>query len=496
MKIVASNEMRELDRRTIEEFGTPGEELMQTAGEGLADAIRRLVAAHQLTDSPVLFIAGCGNNGGDAFVAARCLHEDGWPVECWLAGSEKKLKGDALTHFKGMKKADVPSHALEDPAHWKHVSSCGTDAEIIVDGLLGTGASGEPRGVIADAIQFIDAQAARSLVIAIDVPSAMAVRADLTVTMGLPKSNLVQPENVDFVGNLEVVDIGIPDEFIDEIGGDSDLELIHPSDLAPLFPRRPRDAHKGAFGHVLCIGGSKGFSGAIAMAGRAAARSGAGLVSALVPENIHALVAPAVPEVMVHSSMPDGQWTAIMAGPGMGRTSTTREQVLQLLETSDVPLVFDADAVTMLAGHVEAISAAKCPVVLTPHPGEFAALFGLKVEDVQEDRFGMAKMAAARLGCVIVLKGAGTVVAAPEHPLAVNLTGNPGMASGGSGDVLSGILAGLAGQGIPLFEAACAAVWLHGRAGDLAAAEKSQASLIAPDLIEKLSEALRDVSCR
>jgi NAD(P)H-hydrate epimerase len=495
MKLVSASVMRALDRRTIED-GIPGEELMLTAGEGLADALRALAANHQLVDSPVLFVAGCGNNGGDAFVAACSLHEDGWPVECWLAGSESKLKGDALTHFKRMKKADVPFHALEDPGQWKHAAECGTDAEIIIDGLLGTGASGEPRGTIADAIGFIDSNADRALVVAIDIPSAMAVRADLTVTMGLPKTDLTQSENIDFIGNIEVVDIGIPGEFIEEAEGDPDLELIHPSDLAPLFPRRPRDTHKGAYGHVLCIGGSKGFSGAITMAARAAARSGAGLVSAVVPENIHALVAPAVPEIMVHSSMPEGKWTAILAGPGMGRTATAREQILQLLETSRVPLVLDADAITVLADHIEAISSAQCPVVLTPHPGEFAALFGLKVGDVQEDRFGMAKMAAAKLGATVVLKGAGTLVAAPEHSLAINLTGNPGMASGGSGDVLAGIIAGLAGQGIPPFEAACAAVWFHGRAGDLAAAEKSQASLIAPDLLEKLPEAFRAVSCR
>ena len=486
MKTVSASEMRELDRRTIAS-GIPGEELMSTAGEGLADAIRALAGNHRLVDSPVLFVAGCGNNGGDAFVAARCLHEDGWPVECWLAGSESKLKGDALTHFELMKKAGVPFHALEDSNHWKHAAECGTDAEILVDGLLGTGASGEPRGVIADAIRFVDAHSDRALVVAIDVPSVMAVRADLTVTMGLPKAGSVDPENIDFVGNLEVVDIGIPDEFIAEAAGDPDLELIHPSDLSPLFPRRPRDAHKGAFGHVLCIGGSKGFSGAVTLAARAAARSGSGLVSALVPENIHPLVAPAVPEVMVHSSMPEGKWTAIMAGPGMGRTAATREQVLQLLETSTVPLILDADAITDAA----AIAAAKCPVVLTPHPGEFAALFGLKVEDVQEDRFGMAKMASAKLGCVVVLKGAGTLVAAPGVPMAVNPTGNPGMATAGSGDVLTGLITGLLAQGYAPAQAATLGVYLHGLAGDLAARKNGQEAMIAGDLTEQMGRAFR-----
>ena len=495
MKLVSALQMQQLDRRTMA-CGISGEELMLAAGEGLADSIRRLAANHQLVDSPVLFIAGCGNNGGDAFVAARILYEEEWPVECWLAGTESKLKGDALVWFKRMKKAGTPFQCLETSEHWKQVIACGTDAEMVIDGLLGTGASGEPRGVVADAIQFVDAQADRALVVAIDIPSAMALRADLTVTMGLPKAGLLLPENIDFVGNLDVVDIGIPAELIDEVEGDPALEFIHPSDLVPLFPRRPRGAHKGAFGHILCVGGSKGFSGAITLAARAAARSGAGLVSAVVPEIIHPLVAPAIPEVMVHSQMPQGSWSAILAGPGMGRSNSTRQQIFQQLETPEIPLILDADAITVLAGHTDAIAAAKCPVILTPHPGEFAALLGLKVEDVQDDRLGMAKMASEKLGCVVVLKGAGTLIAAPGLPTAVNLTGNPGMASGGSGDVLAGILAGLVGQGIPPFGAACAAVWLHGRAGDLAAAEKSQAALIAPDLIEKLPEAFRELSCR
>lgn len=495
MKLVTASQMRDLDRLTIES-GIPGEELMLTAGEGLAGSIQRLAAMHQLVDSPVLFVAGPGNNGGDAFVAARCLYEEDWSVECWLACPEEKLKGDALVHFRRLRKAGVEVQVLERPEEWHYAAECGTDAEIIVDGLLGTGVSGEPRGVIADAVQFVNAQTEQALIVAIDVPSAMAIRADLTVTMGLPKIDCVQPENLDAVGNLDVVDIGIPAALIDAVESEAGLELIHPSDLVPLFPRRLRDDHKGSYGHVLCIGGSKGFSGAISMASKSALRSGAGLVSAFVPESIHALVASVVPEVMVHSSLPEGKWTAVLAGPGMGRTANTCEQVLHLLDTSTAPLVLDADAVTVLADRFDAIFNAECPVILTPHPGEFAALFGLKVDEVQADRIGLAGMAASRLGATVVLKGAGTIVASPDQRIAINMTGNPGMASGGSGDVLSGMIAGLAGQGIAPFEAACAAVWLHGRAGDLAAAEKSQMSVIATDLIEKLPEAFREISCR
>lgn len=496
MKIVSANVMRELDRRTIEEHGISGEQLMQTAGEGLADAIRRLAGMHQLVDAPVLFVAGCGNNGGDAFVAAGILHEEGWPVECWIPGHEKKLKGDALLHFRRAKKAGVNFECIEEEAAWRSLLDCGIDVEIVVDGLLGTGFSGEPRGAVAEAIRVVDQLADSALVVAIDVPSAMAVRADLTVSMGLPKIECVQPEHIDVVGALEVVDLGLPPEVVESTESESGMVLIHPADLAACFPRRLRSAHKGAFGHLLCMGGSMGYSGAITMAARAALRSGVGLVSAQVPAAIHSLVAPVVPEVMVHASPPEGSWTALLAGPGMGRSATTREQVLHLLEEVKVPLVLDADAITVLANDIETLASASCPVVLTPHPGEFAALFGLKVDEVQEDRYGMVKMAADRLNAVVVLKGAGTLVAAPNQPVAVNLTGNPGMASGGSGDVLAGLLAGFLAQGLDPFAAACCAVWQHGRAGDLAAAEKSQAGLVATDLIEKLPEAQRDLSCR
>lgn len=494
MKLVTSDQMRALDAAAIAS-GIAGEELMLAAGEGLAESIRKLADRHHLVDAPTLFLAGKGNNGGDAFVAARCLHEDGWPVECWLAASEQDIKGDALIHFKQMIKAGVSFHALHHPDHWQHAQACGTDSEIIVDGLLGTGISGEPRGCIADGIRFINAHVNQALIVAIDIPSAMAVSADLTVTMGLPKIDLIQSENIQWVGHCEVVDIGIPPELIEQIP-DAKEVFIDASDLAPLFARRPAASHKGNYGHVLGVGGSKGYSGSITMASRAAIRSGAGLVSALVPDAIHALVAPSIPEVMVHSSMPDGKWSSILIGCGMGRTATTRELVLHLLETATCPLILDADAITVLAEHIDAVPSAKCPVILTPHPGEFATLFGLKIDEVQEDRIGMAKLAANKLKATIVLKGAGTVVAQPDRATAINLTGNPGMATGGSGDVLGGLIAGLAAQDMDPFEAACAGVWIHGRAGDLSAAEGSQATLIASDLIDKFPDVFRELTCR
>lgn len=495
MKTLSIQEIRDLDRRAIES-GIDSFELMQAAGEGVATAIRQLTSNHQLVDAPLLFLAGHGNNGGDAFVAATILHQEEGVVECWIASSEDKLKGDALTAFKKMKKAGVPFQFIPEPDVWKHATQCGTDAEVIVDGLLGTGFSGEPRSPIAEAITFIHQAANQALIVSIDVPSAWSVPADLTLSMAFPKTDLLLPEHINVVGNLEIIDIGIPPDISDSLHSSSELEFIHASDLRPLFTCRKRDAHKGTFGHLLCIGGSKGFSGAITLASRAALRSGAGLVSALVPSTIHSIVATALPEAMVHDQPPERDFSATLLGPGMGATKATQEMVLNQLAHAETPLILDADAITVLVNQTEKISSATRPIILTPHPGEFATLFGLRVSDVQEDRVGLVKMAAERLGATIILKGAGTLVASPGQPVAINLTGNPGMATGGSGDVLAGLLAGLLAQGFSVYPAACAAVWLHGRAGDLAAAEKSQHTVLPSDLIEKLPDAFRELSCR
>lgn len=499
MKLITTDEMKKLDHRVVVEGGIVAETLMVAAGLAVADSIRRLAKQHQLVDVPVLFVAGCGNNGGDAFVAATALYEEGWPVEVWLAGTEQRIKDPARIPLKRMRKAGVPFEEIDQGNIWQRMATCGTDAEIVIDALLGTGFSGEPRGAVADALAFVNQCADQALVLAVDMPSAWSIRADVTVTMGLPKVDLVQPEYIDLVGALEVADIGFPEEIVSEAKAVDGVELLHASDLSSCFRRRARDSHKGDFGHVLCIGGSKGYSGAVVLAARSALRSGAGLVSALVSEEIYDPVATAVPEAMVHTDFPalcTQDWDAILIGPGAGRTDALRDRVLELLKHSRVPVVIDADALTVLNGQQGAIRAANCPVILTPHPGEFASLLGLKTADVQEDRFGLAQMAAANLNVTLALKGAGTVVAAPEHPLAVNMNGNPGMACGGSGDVLAGLVAGLLAQGLSPFEATCAAVWMHGRAGDCAAAEKSQASIMASDLIAALPEVSRELSCR
>lgn len=523
MKLVSTMQMRELDRRTIEEFETPGAVLMDRAGVGVADAVQRLVEITGFVHPIIHLIAGRGNNGGDAFVAARYLKEAGYTVEVWLAGAANEVKGDALKHLSRMKSAEVVVRELPMKEDWEDAEYYPPPCDILVDGVLGTGASGPARGPAVGAIQYINARAHDALVVAIDVPSGLdadtgeaqgeAVRADLTVTMGLPKKGLVEPMALEYVGTIEVVDIGIPDELIEAVESESDKELIYLTDLQRMFPRRARTSHKGNYGRVLLVGGARGYVGAIAMAARAALRSGAGLVTALVPRSIEPVVAGAVLEAMViggdeteHGSLTPAAWAdlkdragefdAVLVGPGLTRHDTSRALVWDVIRECRVPLVLDADAITVLAGQPQLIEKAASPVVITPHPGELAALFAKSAADVQKNRCGAARSAAKISGATVVLKGAGTIVSAEGQPLGVNLTGNPGMATGGSGDVLAGMIVALLGQGLAPFDAARAAVYLHGRAGDLVAWRWSQAGLVAGDLIREIPFVFRDVTLR
>ncbi|MDP6490820.1 MAG: NAD(P)H-hydrate dehydratase [Kiritimatiellia bacterium] len=516
MKLVTSAQMRELDRRTIEEFGTPGEVLMERAGQGVAAAVLRLA---ELTGRMgcVRVVAGKGNNGGDAFVVARCLHEMGLPVQLILAAERDALQGDALIHFERMLDAGVqpvaPVHAGGLPPDTVHA-----DLELVVEGILGTGISGAPRGATGEAIALVNQLGMHRPVIAIDVPSGLnsdtgdaagaVVQADVTATIGLPKRGLVAPQAADAVGNIEVIDIGIPSDYIVELPDDTGL--ITPADLRHLFPRRQRASHKGTYGHVLLIGGSREFSGAIAMAAMSAVRSGVGLVTVLTPAAIASTVAALVPEAMVHGAADrvDGtlaaeamtNWShdldafdAVLIGPGLTRSLDAQTLCRAVMESATVPLVLDADALPD-AENAGLLAAVSSPLVLTPHPGEMARLLGSDTATVQAERLQTARSAAAQAGATVVLKGHGTVVAQSSGLAAINPTGNPGMASGGMGDVLAGLLAGLLAQGMVPNDAARAAVFLHGRAADMAAWQEAQPSITATDVIAMLGSAFRELS--
>lgn len=522
MKAVTGKQMRDLDRKAIADFGIPGDVLMDRAGHGVAEVVQFLARVAGYDSPLVQLIAGRGNNGGDAFVAARYLKERGYEVEVWLAAEAGATTGDALKHLSRLKAAKITLHELPTKGDWddeagaSDLSGC-----ILVDGILGTGLTGPARGPAAGAISYINALASRNLVVAIDVPSGLnsdtgeaagdVVVADITATIGLPKWGLLDPRAVEYVGSVEVVDIGLPAELIDRVP--SDVELIAAADLRAILGRRPRHAHKGMFGHVLIIGGAPGYAGAVALAAEAAARSGAGLVTALVPAGIAGVVAGMVPEAMVHAGAQTAEgtlaagclstWTrqlgdfnAVLMGPGMTPHADTRALVETVLAQSRAPVLLDADALNVCAGHLDILKQAAGRLLITPHPGEMARLTGMRVEDVQGDRFNVARQVAEETSAVTVLKGAGTVVAEKGRPLNVNLTGNPGMASGGMGDVLSGLTAGLVAQGLAPFDAARAGVYLHGRAGDNVAWRTSQAGMIAGDVIGELPSIFREIALR
>jgi NAD(P)H-hydrate epimerase len=517
---VSVAEMRELDRRTIEEYGVPGEVLMQRAGLGVAMEVAPLAEA--CGGEPLVQIfAGKGNNGGDAFVAAYCLLEMGCDVELFFAGDSSAVSGDALVHLKKMLEAGIELRELATVKEWQALAGMPHLAgDILLDGLLGTGISGAPRGVVAAAIEAINVFSRKAPVVAIDIPSGLngdsgvaegaVVCADCTVTMAMPKNGLLQPAALDFVGSLSVVDIGIPAEYTDRMA--ADVELITPPEVSALFERRRRSSHKGCYGHVLLIGGASGYAGAIAMAGMAALRSGVGLVSLLVPESIATVVAGLLPEAMVHAGLCNDSgslcadalepmanklrgFSAIAIGPGMTQHPAGAEVLKQALALLDKPVVLDADALNLLA-KIDDLPAVSCRPILTPHPGEMARLLGGDAAAIQADRFDAARRAAEKYGAVVVLKGAGTVVTAPGQSRYVNMSGNPGMAVGGSGDVLTGLMAGLAAQGLEPLAAAKAAVHIHGVAGDAVALAGSQASMTATDIVDAMPKIFRRVTGR
>lgn len=506
--------MRELDRRTIEEAGIPGEVLMERAGAGIARCVERLSSFCECVDPEIVLVAGKGNNGGDIFVTARILKKRGFRVEVLVCAASEDIRGDALAHFKLMKQAGIEPVELPEETAWEHGRPGKTGSgqcDIIVDGVLGTGISGVVRGAAAGAIKYINRVAADAFVVSADVPSGMnsddgsaagdVVRADVTVTMGLPKRGFTEPAAIENIGTVEVVDLGIPENYIDDIHSDRDLIVLQ--DFVNVLADRPRNSHKGDYGHALLIGGANGCAGAIAMSAASAVRSGAGLVTVVTPKSVAAGVCSVSPESMVYwaeetetgslsASCLDllnidvGSYSAVLIGPGL----TTNDEGLAVLEAvlkkATAPVVVDADALNLCVGRKNIFKEAKCPLILTPHPGEMARLMSVSSNDIQSDRRGMAAKLVEQTNAIVVLKGAGTLVCGCGGEVSINLTGNPGMASGGMGDVLAGLLAGLISRGVSSLAASKMAVFLHGMAGDRVAWRASEEGLVASDVIREI----------
>lgn len=510
MKITTAAEMREIDRVTSERFGVPSLTLMENAGTAIAEFILQ----NHTDANRVTVVCGKGNNGGDGFVVARKLHRAGRVVEVLLLASRTELKGDALAMFERLPLRPVEVTNEQELAGESSRSLANCD--LIVDAILGTGFRPPVTGLYADAIAALNRS--DKPVVAVDIPSGAdsdsmtpqagdgIVRADAIITFTAPRpahvfGNLTR-------GPIVIAPIGSPPEAIVSA---LNLEVTTPRDFAALLAPRRRDSNKGSYGHALIVGGSFGKSGAAAMAGMAALRAGAGLSTVATPARVLTSVAAFAAELMTEplpetaagsismAAAQSGRFSdltkpmnVVAIGPGIGRNPETVQFVHEAVHQTKVALVIDADGLNAFDGQTNLLDGRRRPLVLTPHPGEMSRLVGISIKAVQADRLNVARKFAHDHGLVLVLKGDRTIIALPNGSAWVNPTGNPGMATGGTGDILTGMTAGVIAQ-MPndYARAAIAAVYLHGLAGDVAAETMGEHSLVATDLLAGLPEAFR-----
>ena len=523
-KILTAAQMREIDRRTIEERGIPGLVLMENAGVRVYEVLA--IRFSPLNDRRVVILCGKGNNGGDGLVVARQMvvrgEADGLTVV--LVGDPGELQGDAATNYSMLRAVDYEPVAVRSAEDWQQLRPQLLTAQVIVDALLGTGLRGPAKGIFLEIIRDLNTNFGHAEVIAVDMPSGMpsdsgepggkALRASRTITFTAPKVSQIFPPNCEQVGELTIAPIGTARSMLDA-NPQLNLALLEGSDFAHLFAPRDRSAHKGNFGHVFVIGGSPATPGAVLMAATsatAALRSGAGLVTAATSRGAVATMVAHTPELMT-LSLPenaDGSFdveafdmsliegaTVLALGPGIGTAVGSRELARKIVREAEQPLVVDADGLNALAEAGDWQAASRM-LVLTPHPGEMARLTGLSTAEVQSRRVEVTREFAVRRNAYVVLKGNRTLTATPEGMVLVNPTGTPAMATAGAGDILTGIMAGLLAQfpaerfpDQPPEIVIAAAVYLHGLAAEIAAAETTEPAMLATDILRFLPEAIK-----
>jgi hydroxyethylthiazole kinase-like uncharacterized protein yjeF len=515
MRVLTAAQMQEVDRLTIEEVGIPSRVLMETAGRAVVQEIETHFEK-ELALSRLVVLCGRGNNGGDGFVIGRVLSQRGYDVAIYLIGRAAQLRADARANYEVLSRLEIPVTELASDEDWDLHAAEIVTANVVIDALFGTGLK-EPLGGLP--LKIVKAlNESPNTVVAVDVPSGLsgdthqaigeAVKATLTVTLGAPKLPLVLPPGEGFCGELAVADIGIPQKLIDELDGPR-VELLSAADLVPHLTPRDQDANKGDFGRILIVAGSPGKTGAAYLASMAALRSGAGLVTLATPRASQPILASMAPEYMTepldqepNGSLGEASVAQVLAlkkdviavGPGLGNGPWQQAFVFALLERSDVTLVLDADALNVCADDPHRLRAREgIDIIITPHPGEMARLTGLSIEEVQENRLEVARNFAMSHGVHVVLKGHRSLIAAPDGDVWINPTGNPGMATGGTGDVLTGVIAAWFGQLLDAEAACTVGVYLHGFAGDLAQRRMGESALIASDIIAHLGQATRDI---
>lgn len=494
MKILSSSQLKELDKYTIEHEPIASIDLMERAAHALTDAIVR----RWDSSFDIIVFAGPGNNGGDALAVARMLSKKGYRVEVFLFNTKGNLSEECQTNLDRLKTCGSIyfteiSTQFDPPAL--------TEKHLVVDGLFGSGLNKPLNGGFAAVVKYINASKAQ--VVAIDIPSGLMgedntynirpniIHADVTLSIQLPKLSFLFPENEDIVGDWELLDIGLKQSFIDTAS--SVYSILKEADIRSLIKPRKRFAHKGSFGHGLLIAGSYGMAGASILSAKACLKSGIGLLTVHVPIHNHDLLQTTVPEAIVQTDIHEryfaqpthlSRYAALAIGPGLGQEEDTALAMMEQIQGSTIPIVLDADAINILSTHRNWLSRIPKRCILTPHLGELERLIG-KCMDTYE-RLTKVKELAAYLQSYIIVKGAWTAIVTPEGNFYFNPTGNPGMATGGSGDVLTGILLGLLAQGYSQEDACRLGVYIHGLAGDLAAEEKTEIGMTANDIVEAL----------
>lgn len=508
--------MKLLDERATSEYKIPSLLLMENAARGLVDQIEKSFAP--VTGKRVTIIAGRGNNGGDGLAAARHLRMRGAQVALFLFSEAAGISGDAKVSLDIWTETEGELYAegnFTEEALRQDLQA----SDFVIDAFLGTGLSKPVSGDHARWIEIVNA--CSKTIVAVDIPSGIssdqghilgsAIKANATITMALPKRGHFMQDGLTHCGSLSVVDIGFPKAMMDQ--ADLKVSLITPDDVTGMLPGREKGVHKGTMGHLMVIAGSLGKQGAPQMTALAALRSGAGLVTLALPKSIEKGVSLQTMELMsvplpesesgsIALSAEKGLIEAIEGkrvvaiGPGLSQDPETQELIKRLIVTVSVPLVIDADGINALATDLSILKQKKGPVILTPHPGEMGRLIGLSAEAVQKDRFNIAAQFAKEWDVILVLKGAHSIISLPGGLLWVNNTGNPGMATAGIGDALTGIIAGCIAQGLSPQDAAILGVYLHGLAGDLAAMKRGEAGLITSDLIDQIPNVVKTYLAR
>jgi len=516
MKVVTPSQMSEIDRISIEEYGIPGIVLMENAALAVVDKVISIFDG-RARGKKVVIAAGKGNNGGDGFAVARHLFNIGVETLVFLAARKENIKGDALTNLNILDRIGVPVYILENEQDFDLFSNSVTSAHIVIDAIFGTGFKGIVKGTEEKMIEIINNSS--TPVLAVDIPSGINgetgraegihINASWTVTFRYPKVGLIVYPGCEACGELTVADIGFAREAVNRVG--VYINTVEKEYLKSCIPPRFNESNKGTYGKVLIISGSPGMTGSGAMTAMSSLRSGAGLVYLAVPRSLINVYAAKTTEPVLVPLEDEGTGylsarccesleealagkNVVAAGPGLFTGRDIFHVVRTIIELSPVPVVLDADALNVLAGNTGLLRQLKAGGVITPHPGEMSRLTGLSVQHVQENRIKIACSFAKEYNIVTVLKGFRTVIAMPDGRVYINLTGNPGMATAGTGDVLTGIISGFIAQGVAVEDAALLGVYLHGLAGDIAAGKIGFHGLLATDIIEEIPQGIMEIA--